>query len=233
LEERDGSQEDRRRAPVQHFRVRIKGAGWAFVGRGCAFWLAVGCRLLGVECWVLGVGCCSALLAGWLAGCLVIWVSGCLAVWLAGEDREAARERGREGESASEQKDRTGVRGADEGGAGRAEEQSHQKHRGGAEQSRPGSATVRTLSNVLVWSCPLRLCVNKTVLYVVVICELRSNSGRAFGSSPDGLAAASSSRFSSRWPRRHFLLPPLSCGLAWGWTATPCLAPRESPQPVG
>jgi hypothetical protein len=34
LEERDDSQEDRRRAPVQLFWVRIKGAGWAFVGRG-------------------------------------------------------------------------------------------------------------------------------------------------------------------------------------------------------
>jgi hypothetical protein len=110
LEERDSSQEDRRRAPVQHFWERIKGAGWAFVGRGfaclseCLFWLAVGCRLLGVECWVLGVGCCALC---WL------WLS---AVWLAGQDREAARERRRVGESASEQKERTGVGGADEGG---------------------------------------------------------------------------------------------------------------------
>ena len=152
--------------------------------------------------------------------------AGCLVVWLAGEDREAARERGREGESASEQKERTGVRGADEGGRqGRRAEPPEAPWWSRADQSRPGSATVRTLSNVLVWSCPLCWCVNKTVLYVVVICEQRSNSGRAFGSSPDGLAAASSSRFSSRWPRRHFLLRPLSCGLAWGWTCDPLPGP--------
>lgn len=162
----------------------------------------------------MGAGCCSALLAVWLSG----WQG----------------KTGREGESASEQKERTGVRGADEGGRqGRRAEPPEAPWWSRPDQSRPGSATVRTLSNVLVWSCPLSWCVNKTVLYVVVICEQRSNSGRAFGSSPDGLAAASSSRFSSRWPRRHFLLRPLSCGLAWGWTATPCLAPRESPQPVG
>jgi len=196
---------------------------WLSWGRGCAclseclFWLAVGCRLLGVECWVLQR------------------FAGCLVVWLAGKDREAARERGREGESASEQKERTGVRGAGEGG--QAGQKSRATRSTVVEQSRPEQAGQRNGAHVvecpgLVWSCPLCWCVNKTVLYVVVICEQRSNSGRAFGSSPDGLAA-SSSRFSSRWPRRHFLLRPLSCGLAWGWTATPCLAPRESPQPTG
>ncbi|KAH8754412.1 hypothetical protein F5882DRAFT_482974 [Hyaloscypha sp. PMI_1271] len=179
--------------------------------------------LLAVGFWELSVGC-------WVLGAAALcWLSGCLAGRGRQGGRAGARERGRERERAERE---DGGKGSGRGGAGRAEEQSHQKHRGGADQSRPGSATVRTLSNVLVWSCPLRLCVNKTVLYVVVICEQRSNSGRAFGSSPDGLAA-SSSRFSSRWPRRHFLLRPLSCGLAWGWTATPCLAPRESPQPTG
>lgn len=53
LEERDGSQEDRRRAPVQHFWVRIKGAGWAFVGEGMC--LSVRLSLL-AGCWLSAFG---------------------------------------------------------------------------------------------------------------------------------------------------------------------------------
>ena len=53
LEERDGSQEDRRRAPVQHFWVRIKGAGLAFVGEGMC--LSVRVSLL-AGCWLSAFG---------------------------------------------------------------------------------------------------------------------------------------------------------------------------------
>ncbi|KAH8794096.1 hypothetical protein BGZ57DRAFT_848411 [Hyaloscypha finlandica] len=180
--------------------------------RGEGMCLLAGCWLSAVGFWELSVGCwvLAAAALSWLA----VWLSGCLAGRGRQGGRAGARERGRERERAERE---DGGKGSGRGGAGRAEEQSHQKHRGGAEQTRAGPAAQRCARCRMSWSGLVRS--------AVVICEQRSNSGRAFGSSPDGLAAASSSRFSSRWPRRHFLLRPLSCGLAWGWTCDPLPGP--------
>jgi hypothetical protein len=103
--------------------------------------------LLAVGFWELSVGC-------WvLAAAALCWLSGCLVVWLAGQDREAARERGREGESASEQNERTGVRGADEGGGrqGRRAEPPEGPlwSRADPEQSRPEQAGQRNGAHVV------------------------------------------------------------------------------------
>ena len=85
------------------------------------------------------------------AGCWVLQrFAGCLVVWLAGEDREAARERGREGESASEQKERTGVRGADEGG--QAGQKSRATRSTVVEQTRAGPAAQRCARCRMSWS---------------------------------------------------------------------------------
>lgn len=168
LEERDDSQEDRRRAPVQLFWVRIKGAGWAFVGRGWC--LSVRLSPL-AGCWLLGAGCCSALLAVWLSGCLD---SGCLAGRVRQGGRAGAEGRG---ESArAEEED--GGRGSGRGGQGG---QKSRATRGTVvEQSRAEQAGQRSGAHVVEGpcsglSCALRLCANNTL----VICEQRSNSGTA------------------------------------------------------
>lgn len=212
LAERDDSQEDWRRAPVQLFWVRIKGAGWAFVGRGWC--LSVRLSPL-AGCWLLGVGCCSALLAVWLSGCLD---SGCLAGRVRQGGRAGAEgERGRGRERASERaEEEDGGRGSGRGG--QAGQKSRATRGTVVEQSRAGRAAQRCARcrRSLFWS----------VLSAPVVREQYSSNLRTNApiraqllTFPDGLAGSSAERFSSRWPpRRHFLLRP--CPAAWGWTAT-------------
>jgi hypothetical protein len=117
-------------------------AGLSWGGDGC---LSVRLSPL-AGCWVLGVGCCSALLAVWLSGCLD---SGCLAGRVrqggragAEGERERARERA-EGED--------GGRGSGRGG--QAGQKSRATRGTVVEQSRAGRAAQRSGAHVVEGPC--------------------------------------------------------------------------------